>query len=157
MRTSTVATASTKVTLITSNHNLPLSSTCKVLYFLFSRINNLNRNFLRWHFFQLFAPLKDHTDFIPSVIKRVQRWRASWKNVLSAIRNKVYRQNCSRGIIRFRIVYDDQLKRSVSCVSTNAFLFSVRKTEGKCQFQIWSSVLWSAITVHFYLYLVEKR
>ena len=69
MRTSTVATASTKVTLITSNHNLPLSSTCKVLYFLFSRINNLNRNFLRWHFFQLFAPLRDHTDFIPSVIK----------------------------------------------------------------------------------------
>lgn len=58
------------------------------------------------------------------------------KNVLSAIRNKVYRQNCSQGIIRFRIVYDDQLKRSVSRVSTNAFLFSVRKTEGKCQFQI---------------------
>ena len=58
MRTSTIATVSTKVTLITSNHNLPLSSTCKVLYFLFSRINNLNRHFLRWHFFQLFAPLQ---------------------------------------------------------------------------------------------------
>ena len=136
MRTSTVATASKKVTLITSNHNLPLSSSrCKVLYFLFSRINKLNRHFLRWHFFfQLFAPIE--TILSHQSLSACKDGRYREKNVLSAIRNKVFRQNCSQGITRFRIVYDDQLKRSVSCVSTNAFLSSVRKTEGKCEFQI---------------------
>ena len=49
VRTSTVATASKEVTMITSTHKLPLSTLLwKVLYFLLSRANKLDGDFLHW-------------------------------------------------------------------------------------------------------------
>lgn len=60
-----------KGTTITSTHNLP---------FLLSRINKLDRDFLYWQTLSLVCPLRKSCDFafIPSALKRVQRWRVSW-------------------------------------------------------------------------------
>ena len=49
VRTSTVVTALKKVTTITFTHKLSLSSLIKkVVHFLLSRINKLDRDFLYW-------------------------------------------------------------------------------------------------------------
>ena len=58
MRTSKVATAYKKVTMITSTHILTLSSLrWKGLHFLLCGINKLNLDYFHWHFFYLFSPL----------------------------------------------------------------------------------------------------
>ena len=81
-RTSTVATASKKAKIITFTHNnLPLSSLrWKILHFLFSRIDKPQRQFLALEKFLLLFALEKLRDiaFIPSALKRVQRWRVSW-------------------------------------------------------------------------------
>ena len=57
----TVATAFKKVKMVTSTHNLPLSSLIqKVVLFLLSRINKLDRDFLYWKKSSLVYPLKNH-------------------------------------------------------------------------------------------------
>ena len=84
MRTSTVATAYKKVTMITSTHFLTLSSLrWKGLLFLLSiyRIHKLNCDFFNWQFF---AEKQSDIDFIPSLLKRGQRWRISW---ITSIKN----------------------------------------------------------------------
>ena len=61
VRTSTVAIASTEVTTFTSTHNLPLSSLLsKVLYFLLSRVNKLDRDFLHCQLLSFVWPLRNH-------------------------------------------------------------------------------------------------
>ena len=57
----TVATASKKVKMITSIHNLPLSSLIQnVVHFLLSRINKLDRDFSYWKKLLLVYPLRNH-------------------------------------------------------------------------------------------------
>ena len=74
--TSTVATASKKVKMVTSTHNLPISYfILKVIHFLLSRINKLDRDFLYWKILSLVGPLRSH---VTSVLEREQRWGASW-------------------------------------------------------------------------------
>ena len=89
MRTSKVATAYKKVTMITSTHILTLSSLrWKGLHLLLSGINKLNRDFFHWHFFHLFASWETtwHRFYpISSAVKRVQRWRVSWKRSIAAV------------------------------------------------------------------------
>ena len=89
MRTSKVATAYKKVTMITSTHILTLSSLrWKGLHFLLSWINKLNRGFFHWHFFHLFASWETTwycSYLISSAVKRVQRWRVSWKRSITAV------------------------------------------------------------------------
>ena len=54
-----VATASKEVTMISSTHNLPLSSLLwNVLYFLLSRVIKLDSYFLHWQLLLLACPLK---------------------------------------------------------------------------------------------------
>ena len=56
-----------KVKMITSTHNLPLSSfivSSSVLYFLLARINKLNRNFLNWEIVSLICLLKNHATLL---------------------------------------------------------------------------------------------
>ena len=89
MRTSKVATAYKKVTMITSTHILTLSSLrWKGLHFLLSWINKLNRGFFHWHFFHLFASWETswYCSYpISSAVKRVQRRRVSWKRSITAV------------------------------------------------------------------------
>ena len=60
-----VAIASTEVTMFTSTHNLPLSSLLwKVLYFLLSRVNKLDRDFLHWQRFPFACPLRNHVTLL---------------------------------------------------------------------------------------------
>ena len=75
LRRSTVAAASKKEKMITSTHNLLLSSLIKkVVHLMLSRINKLDRDIL-----SPVCPLRTcDIAFIPSVLKRVQRWRVSW-------------------------------------------------------------------------------
>ena len=50
-----------KKKMITSIHNLPLSPlTQKVVHFLLSRINKLDRDFLYWKNLSLVCPLRKH-------------------------------------------------------------------------------------------------
>ena len=61
VRTSKVAIVSKEVTMFTSTHNLPLSSLLsKVLYFLLSRVNELDRDFLHWQRLPFVCPLRNH-------------------------------------------------------------------------------------------------
>ena len=61
VRTSTVAATSKKVKMITSTHNLPLSSLIeKFVHFLLSRTNKLDRDFLYWKNLSLVCPLRNH-------------------------------------------------------------------------------------------------
>ena len=58
-----------KVTMITSTHNLPLSSfivSSSVLHFLLARINKLNRNFLNWEIVSLICHLRNHATLLLS-------------------------------------------------------------------------------------------
>ena len=58
-----------KVTMITSTHNLPLSSfifISSVLHFLLSRINKLNRDFLNWQILSLIYLLRNHATLLLS-------------------------------------------------------------------------------------------
>ena len=77
VRTSTVASASKTVTMMTSTHNLPLSSLrWKVLNFLLSRIDKPNHYFLHLQIFSLICPLsKTGNCFYPI---HVQRLWISW-------------------------------------------------------------------------------
>ena len=69
MRTSTVATAHTKLTMINSTHVLTLSSLrWKSLHFLLSRTNKLDRDFFHCNCFHLFIPWQSTWHFIPLVI-----------------------------------------------------------------------------------------
>ena len=66
--------------MITSTHNLVLSSMIwKVLHFLLSGINRPDRDFLYRVILSLvYSPEKPRDiAFIPSVLRRVQRWRVS--------------------------------------------------------------------------------
>ena len=76
MRTSKVATAYKKVTMITSTHILTLSSLrWKGLHFLLSWINKLNRGFFHWHFFTCLPPEKPRDIVhIPSV-PQLSAWK----------------------------------------------------------------------------------
>ena len=61
LRTSTVAIASGKVTMVTFTRNLPLlSSGQKGLHFLLFRMNKLDRDFLHWQTLSLVCPLRNH-------------------------------------------------------------------------------------------------
>ena len=61
VRTSTVATASKKVSMVNSTHHLPLSSLrWKFVYFLLCRINKLDHDFLYWQILSLICPLRNH-------------------------------------------------------------------------------------------------
>ena len=56
-----------KVKMITSTHNLPLSSfivISSVLHFLLARINKLNRDFLNWQIVLLICLLKNHATLL---------------------------------------------------------------------------------------------
>ena len=56
-----------KVKMITSTHNLPLSSfivISSVLHFLLARINKLSRNFLNWEIVSLICLLKNHATLL---------------------------------------------------------------------------------------------
>ena len=58
-----------KVTMITSTHNLPLSSftfISSVLHFLSSRINKLNRDFLNWQILSLLCLLRNYATLLLS-------------------------------------------------------------------------------------------
>ena len=73
-----VATASTKVTMITSTHNLQMSLRWKVLPFLLSRIDEIDCELAE--FMTCLLPEKPHCIIfrpLRSVLKRVQRWEVS--------------------------------------------------------------------------------
>ena len=78
VRTSMVTTASTKVTMITSTHNLEMSLRWKVLPFLLSRRDKLDCELAE--FMTCLLPVKPYRIIfrpLRSVLKRVQRW-VSW-------------------------------------------------------------------------------
>ena len=90
MRTSTVATAYKKVTMITSTHFLTLSSLrWKGLLFLLPiyRIHKLNCDFFNWQFF---TEKQRNIDLIPSVLERGQRWPISWKTSIKNNKNNTH-------------------------------------------------------------------
>ena len=87
MRTSTVATASKKVTMYTSTHNLWLSSLkWKVLYFLLSRVNKLDRDFLHRQLLSFVCPPRNQVTLLfpisplarakmAGIVNKVYSWR----------------------------------------------------------------------------------
>ena len=76
VRISMVTTASIKVTMITSTHNLQVSLRWKILPFLLARIDRLDCKLEE--FMTYLLPEKPHgIIFRPSVFKRVQRWKVS--------------------------------------------------------------------------------
>ena len=77
VRTSTVAIALRKVTMITSTHLLFNIKSCS-----FSVVKN-DCDFLYWKNLSLvFAPEKPRdVAFILPILKRVQRWQASWRSI----------------------------------------------------------------------------
>ena len=85
VRTSTVATASKEVTMFTSTHNLPLSSLLRnVLYFLLSKVNTLDRDFLHWQLLSFFCPPEKPCDIAFFLINPLARAK------MTGIVNKVY-------------------------------------------------------------------
>ena len=91
MRTSTVAPAYKKVTMITSTHILTLSSLRWTgLHFLLSWINKLNHNFFYWQFFFTCLPPQKPPEiaFTPSVLEHVQRWQVSWIRYIVELKKK---------------------------------------------------------------------
>lgn len=58
-------------------------------YFLLYRINKLDHDFLNWQIFSVVCPLRNHMTllFVPSVLKRMQRWRVWW--IRSIVKNTV--------------------------------------------------------------------
>ena len=79
-RTSTVATVSKKVKMVTSTHNLPLSSLHKKLFiFCCGEKTNSTAISCIGKIYHMFAPWETTWHhFYPISPKRVQRWRASW-------------------------------------------------------------------------------
>ena len=81
MRTSKAATASIKIAMMTSDHNLPLSSFYKDTSFSFFVVLNKQirpRFLVSSDFITSLSPEKPRdVTSIPSVFKRVQRWPVS--------------------------------------------------------------------------------
>ena len=128
MRTSKVATAYKKVTMITSTHILTLSSLrWKGLHFLLSRINKLNRNFFHWHFFHLFASWETtwHRFYpISYAVKRVQRWRVSWKRSIAAVVAETsFRGETSGGVAKCRL-FSQTIRITVQKLHSLTYRFS---------------------------------
>ena len=101
-RTSSVATALKKITMITSTHNLPLSPLIqKFIHFLLSKINKLHCDFLYWKNLSLVCPLRNHAHditFLPH-----QSLKASAK--MAVMVNKVYcMQSLSYVCVLFHVV-----------------------------------------------------
>ena len=76
VRTPTVVIPSKKVTMITSNRNLSLVSSLrrKVLHFLLSSINKLDRDSCIDGFYHLFAPWETTWHCFYPISPRVERW-----------------------------------------------------------------------------------
>ena len=109
IRTSKVATAYKKVTMITSTHILTLSSLrWKGLHFLLSRITNSTPiSSIGIFITVLFASWETTWYFsypISSAVKCVKRWRVSWKRSIAAIVPETsFRGETSGGVAKCRL------------------------------------------------------